>query len=135
MNTNSTKEILEQLSSKISEEEMILSGLQGLIASEITIKRHEAGLSQKEFADMMGVSQGLVSKWEAGDNNFTLSTLVKISMALNIKMQVPFVLDKPNVYNSKDGIISFPGSNYWSTKSSENCTFRELEESEELKEM
>ena len=132
MNTKSTKELLEQLSDGLSEEELLLSSLQGLIASEITIKRHEAGLSQKEFAQLMGVSQGLVSKWEAGDNNYTLSTLVKISIALNIEMQTPFVLERPNVYKSEDSIICLPGAYGWNTECSEKCTFQQIDELDEM---
>ena len=38
----------------------------------------------------MGVTQATVSKWESGDTNFTLSTLVHIASKLGLKMQTPF---------------------------------------------
>lgn len=132
MKINSTNELLMQLSDELSAEELMLASLQGLIASEITIKRHEAGLSQKDFAKRMGVSQGLVSKWEAGENNYTLSTLVKIALALNIDMQVPYVLDKPKIYTSKDSIIYLPGTNGWDTEYYENGSYHSVEELEEM---
>lgn len=35
---------------------------------EVSRVRKELGLSQAEFAEAMGVSQGTVSRWEAGKN-------------------------------------------------------------------
>lgn len=40
------------------------------------------GLSQKDFARIMGKTETEVSRWMAGRHNFTLSTLSKISVAL-----------------------------------------------------
>ena len=40
------------------------------------------GLSQKDFARIMGKTETEVSRWLAGRHNFTLSTLSKISVAL-----------------------------------------------------
>ena len=36
---------------------------------------------------MLGVSQGLVSRWEKGDANFTLSTIVAIASVLGLELQ------------------------------------------------
>ena len=41
-------------------------------------------LSQKEFAKMVGTSEAAVSHWVGGGHNFTLSTLAKISAALDV---------------------------------------------------
>jgi transcriptional regulator with XRE-family HTH domain len=38
----------------------------------------------------MGVSQVMISRWENGEENFTIATLVKISDALGIKFRNPF---------------------------------------------
>ena len=40
------------------------------IAVKIRNKRKELKLTQKEFAGLVGVSQGMVSKWESGEYNF-----------------------------------------------------------------
>lgn len=50
-----------------------------IIASKIIKHRIENKLSQSELAKKLGVSQKLVSKWESGRNNFTISTLEKLS--------------------------------------------------------
>lgn len=41
------------------------------------------GLSQKDFAKLMGKTEAEVSRWLGGTHNFTLSTLAKISTSLN----------------------------------------------------
>lgn len=79
--------LFENLSAK----EMCLAGIQGIIAAEISMKRQSMGMNQNQFAKFMGVSQGLVSRWESGETNFTLSTLVDIADKLNIDIQCPFV--------------------------------------------
>jgi transcriptional regulator with XRE-family HTH domain len=40
------------------------------------------GLTQKEFAKLMGTSEAAVSHWVGGGHNFKLSTLAKISTVL-----------------------------------------------------
>lgn len=52
------------------------------IADKISGALKRRGLTQKEFAEMMGCSQAEVSRWCGGVHNFTLSTLAKISTTL-----------------------------------------------------
>lgn len=42
----------------------------------------ERGMSQKDFARLMGKTETEVSRWLAGRHNFTLATLAKISAVL-----------------------------------------------------
>jgi transcriptional regulator with XRE-family HTH domain len=51
------------------------------------------GMTQKEFADYMGVTQGMVSKWESREYNFTIKSLNEICQKLNLELYVS--LDKP----------------------------------------
>lgn len=44
------------------------------------------GLSQKDFADRMGISAQQVNKWLKGRQNFTFETIAKIEEALNIEL-------------------------------------------------
>ena len=48
--------------------------------AHILLKR---GLSQKDFAKMMGKTEREISHWLTGRHNFTLATLAKISTVLN----------------------------------------------------
>lgn len=47
------------------------------ISAKIEMCRLDMGMTQKEFAAYMGVSQGMVSKWESREYNFTVKHLMK----------------------------------------------------------
>ena len=44
----------------------------------LTKYRKEAGVSQRAFAELIGVDQSLISRWEAGANSPTLPVAFKI---------------------------------------------------------
>lgn len=71
-----------------------------LISARIELKRKEMGMGQKEFAKYMGVSQGMVSKWESGEYNFTITTLHDICKKLNLTFE-PVI--RENVYREEEG--------------------------------
>jgi len=48
------------------------------ISAKLEMKRIDLGMTQKEFANFMGVSQSMVSKWESREYNFTISSLNEI---------------------------------------------------------
>jgi len=52
------------------------------IADKIYAALRRKGLSQKEFARLVGTSEAAVSKWIGGGHNFTIATLAKIEEAL-----------------------------------------------------
>ena len=54
------------------------------IAASIFRARKTRQLSQSEFADLCGVSQAMVSKWESGDCNFTIDGWSELSHKLNL---------------------------------------------------
>jgi DNA-binding XRE family transcriptional regulator len=53
--------------------------------------RRSLGLSQKEFAAKLGVSQQLISRIEKGRENMSLISLVNISRVLGRRVRVDFV--------------------------------------------
>lgn len=105
------KDLLCAVSADLTAEELLLDSLKGIIGAEIAMHRRKKNMSQKEFASSMGVSQALVSRWEQGETNYTLETLVKIAAALDIPMQCPFDTEKPRVYSytTVGNITQFPG--------------------------
>lgn len=116
MSHTNCEELFSALTEGFSDAEVTLALLQGLIASQITIHRVNLEMSQKQLADLIGVSQSLISRWENGDENFTLETLVKIASALDIEIQCPFKLEPAPVYEHDEGkIIVFPGSGRWNS--------------------
>lgn len=118
-------DLLSALSIPLSPEELQLSALTGVICGEIVSQRLNRGMTQKQFADFMGVSQGMVSKWESGDCNFTLQSLVHIAAKLGIPMQSPFVFERLS-YASHSNVVAFTGK--WNCRSSSTPTYLSAEE-------
>ena len=58
-----------------------------LISSTIERRRIEMGMTQVEFAEYMGVTQGMVSKWESREYNFTIKTLNEICCKLDLEFK------------------------------------------------
>lgn len=52
--------------------------------------RKKAGLTQKELAKHLKTSQSVIARMEAGKQNFTISTLVKIAFIFNKKLHIDF---------------------------------------------
>lgn len=86
---NNMRAFVSSFADGLDDKAFALASLQAMIAAEISMRRQELNLSQKELAAALGVSQGLVSRWEKGDVNFTLSTLVSIASVLGLELQSP----------------------------------------------
>lgn len=56
------------------------------IMDNITKKRKEMGITQKELASLIGVSESAISKWKSGDNEPSMKNLKKIADVLNCSM-------------------------------------------------
>lgn len=66
--------ITEGMSASEIKAAMVTSEISSIIADE----RIKLKMTQKEFSDFMGVSQAMISKWESGDYNFTISSISNI---------------------------------------------------------
>ncbi len=62
----------------------------------------DMGMTQKEFAEFMRVSQKTISRWEREDYNFTVEALVNICELLNFQFNVVI---KSNVDKNKDILV------------------------------
>jgi transcriptional regulator with XRE-family HTH domain len=60
--------------------------LQIIIGSRIKLMRESKGISQQDLAAMCNFEKGNMSRLEAGRTNPTITTLYKISQALDIKI-------------------------------------------------
>ena len=58
------------------------------ISARIERCRIEMGMTQQEFAEYMGVTQGMVSKWESREYNFTIKTLNEICQKIDLELFV-----------------------------------------------
>jgi len=122
----SLRELFETLAEGFTADEIVLAGMKGLISAAIAEKRHSLGLSQKKFAELMEVSQSLVSRWESGEENFTLETLVRIAQRLSIEMQSPFKEKSIVRHINMSNVIHFPGE--WHGNSYKNSSNFEAKE-------
>lgn len=134
MNPSKFNSLVDAILPDASAEDLQYSAFCGMIGAEIVMKRCEMGMSQKELARFMGVSQGLVSRWERGEANFTLESLVKISAKLGLEMQCPI---KPTPaktpYRAKGKVVYLSPQKGWSAQSySESTDYTELVKYEEM---
>lgn len=97
----------------ISKEQIQTEKTLAIIGAKINLKRLELGMDQKTFAKFMGVSQGMVSRWESGAYNFSVSTLSSICQ----KLDLTFDVDIKSNYEKKEKLIllthQFSGCNDW----------------------
>jgi len=56
------------------------------ISDAIYNRLQELGMSKKELAQKAGTSPAAVTRWIGGGQNFTLSTLAKISAVLDVPL-------------------------------------------------
>lgn len=89
-----TAKLDTELFSSFSREDMSVGNIMADISFAILSERKKRGLSQKDFAKLMGVSQGMVSKWEGCAFNFTIQKTVSIFSKLGL--DVEFKVKKAN---------------------------------------
>ena len=73
----------------LSEDERKAADFIALIARSIQEQRRIQGLTQKQLAEKLGVTQAMISQWENGEENFTVATLARISSALGLPLSNP----------------------------------------------
>jgi len=77
-----TNKIMDEIRSTISPEMKLQMELSVAIANRIYNILEEKGMSQKDFAQLMGKTETEVSRWLSGTHNLTMATICKISSAL-----------------------------------------------------
>ncbi len=90
-------DLVEALSQSMSVAEMAKTTLRVEISQTIREARKQLSLSQKELAGKMGVKQSMVSRWESGECNYTIDTLVEIANALKLSVQCPLTFEEVSV--------------------------------------
>ncbi|GHS98587.1 hypothetical protein AGMMS50276_20660 [Synergistales bacterium] len=77
------------LADSLSLEDRRIAEFIASIATNIQRQRHALGYTQHDLANKLGVSQVMISRWENGEENFTVATLAKISVALEMELHNP----------------------------------------------
>ena len=77
-----TNRIMDEIRGTISPEMKMQMELSVAIANRIYNILESKGMSQKEFAKLIGKTETEVSRWLSGTHNLTMATICKISAAL-----------------------------------------------------
>ena len=86
MKANREKDILKTLLSEVDESECKRMHYRMGVAVKIAEALKRKGMNQKDLANELGKKPAEISKWLAGNHNFTIDTLVDIQSALDIKL-------------------------------------------------
>lgn len=60
------------------------------IAAQVTARRTELALSQRELAELCGTTQSAIARFESGTRPPKLDTLIRIAEALDCALEVTF---------------------------------------------
>lgn len=84
-----TNKLMDEIRETITPEIKKQMELSVSIANRIYEILEEKGLSQKDFARMMGKTETEVSRWLSGTHNMTVATIAKISSVLGEDIIAP----------------------------------------------
>lgn len=118
--TKTIADLLNALTESMSDRDVAKAVIKGELASAITSARIESNMSQAELAKSIGKTQSTISKWEAGDTNFTVDLLVDIAADLDLDLTVRLkkTIKKARIKKTPSGystptnsgkILMFPG--------------------------
>ena len=79
MKPKTMQDYFQQAQAYITKADLYSSKVMADISVALIHKRLSLNMSQKEFAKLMGVSQGMISKWESGAYNFTVNAIAEIA--------------------------------------------------------
>ena len=88
--SNQKNSMIDLMSSYLSKSDVYAATVIAKVSAYIFKYRLDNNLSQKEFAKKMGVSQGMVSKWESAEYNFTIETIAQIAEKLGVTFDIEF---------------------------------------------
>ena len=81
-------DLFSMFSDTLSPEDVMTAKLISQISSTITKERLNLNMNQTDFAEHIGASQSLVSRWEHGDYNFSLKKLSEIAVKLDLDVNI-----------------------------------------------
>ena len=84
------EDMISVFDTSVSAADIIAAKALAGISAEIVKYRVNLGMTQKQFAEYMEVSQGMVSKWESADYNFSVKSLAYIAAKLDMDVVVCF---------------------------------------------
>lgn len=95
-----TNYLMDEIRQTISPDMRIRMELSVAIANRIYSILERRGMSQKDFARLMGKTETEVSRWLSGTHNLTISTISKITSVLGEDIIVPVASSVSGYHNS-----------------------------------
>lgn len=94
-------DLVRSLTAKMDGGEVVKAMRLSEIALTVFHIRQELHMNQRQFAEYLGVSQGMVSRWENGYYNFTVGTLSDICHKLGVSLNINISTTDSNPYSRK----------------------------------
>ena len=105
------EDLVFALTKDMTASEMAETALHIQIQQMIHDTRMAKGWTQKDLAEKMGVKQSLVSRWESGECNYTIDTLIDIADALGLSVQCPLKPDERIMSTEPENVKSDAANN------------------------
>ena len=102
-----TKEMYEFISNYISKSDIYAASVIAKVSAFIINYRNRTGMTQKDFAKFMGVSQGMVSKWESAEYNFSVESIAQIAEKLECTFDIDFTPENEYLANTETNVQNF----------------------------
>ena len=91
----------EFISNYISKSDIYAASVIAKISAFIINYRYKTGMTQKEFAKFMGVTQGMISKWESAEYNFSVESIAQIAEKLGVTVDITFTPEQEYLANAR----------------------------------
>ena len=82
---------MDEIRQTISEETKVQMEISVAIANRVYDILAKKGLTQKEFAKLLGKTETEVSRWLSGTHNLTIATIAKMTVALGQDIIFPYI--------------------------------------------
>ena len=90
--------IFAEFSNYLKKSDVYSAKVRAEVSSILIKKQRQLKMNQKEFAKFMNVTQGMISKWESGDYNFTVDAIAmlceKIGYTFDIILEDEYATDR-----------------------------------------
>lgn len=97
--TTTKSKMFDLMAQYLSKSDIYASKAIATISATIFNHRQNMGMTQGEFAEFMGVTQGMISKWESAEYNFTIETVAQIAEKLNLSFEIAFEAESKYLAN------------------------------------
>lgn len=86
--TCTIEDLFDLFEDSLSPADVLTSKLMAQISTSITKERLKLSMTQTDFANHIGATQSLVSRWEHGDYNFSIRKIAEIAAKLDLDVNI-----------------------------------------------